>query len=232
MNSVTKTLPLPPLAADLLNQTDLKIDNTFSTTWKSIGFNSLLRQANFSKRSGTPVGDVTYLLMLWVWLKVDSVAMFSRDALLSFSATKKDALYDLLNREDLDWRKLQRLTAKKVLKANSKNQLSAFVIDDTVKIRSGKKMPGVSSHFDHLTARCVMGQQVVTLGVANDEQFVPVDNEIFISQSKEQALVSPFNDGRSIVAKRYQQSKQQTKPEMVCHMIARAIRGGINADYF
>jgi hypothetical protein len=132
----------------------------------------------------------------------------------------------------LDWRKLQRLTAKKVLKANSKNQLSAFVIDDTVKIRSGKKMPGVSSHFDHLTARCVMGQQVVTLGVANDEQFVPVDNEIFISQSKEQALVSPFNDGRSIVAKRYQQSKQQTKPEMVCHMIARAIRGGINADYF
>jgi hypothetical protein len=48
----------------------------------------------------------------------------------------------------------------------------------------------------------------VTLGIANDEQFVPVDNEIFISQSKEQALVSPFNDGRSIVAKRYQQSKQ------------------------
>jgi hypothetical protein len=60
-------------------------------------------------------------------------AMFSRDALLSFSATKKDALYDLLNREDLDRRKLQRLTAKKVLKDNSKNQLSAFVIDDTVK---------------------------------------------------------------------------------------------------
>jgi len=41
------------------------------------------------------------------------------DALLSFSAAKKDALYDLLNREDLDWRKLQLLTAKKVLRANS-----------------------------------------------------------------------------------------------------------------
>ncbi|MFQ3190177.1 MAG: hypothetical protein ACI936_001307, partial [Paraglaciecola sp.] len=34
----------------------------------------MLRQAKFSKRSGTPVGDITYLLMLWVWLKVDSVA--------------------------------------------------------------------------------------------------------------------------------------------------------------
>ena len=232
MNSATKPLNLPTLTADLLSQTNLKIDNTFSSTWKSLRFNTILRQAKFSKRSGIPASDVVYLLMLWVWLKVDSVAMFSKDALLSFSAAKKDALYDLLNREDLDWRKLQRLTAKKVLKASHKNKISAFVIDDTVKIRRGKKMPGVSSHFDHLTARCVMGQQIVTLGVANDEQFVPVDNEIFISQVKEQALDYKFNDGRSIAAKRYQKSTQQTKPEMVCDMIARAIRGGINADYF
>ena len=232
MNSVTKPSDLPSLTADLLNQTNLKIDNTFSSTWKSLHFDILLRQSKFSKRSGIPAGDIVYLLMLWVWLKVDSVAMFSKDALLSFSAAKKDALYDLLNREDLDWRKLQRLTAKKVLKGNQNNKLSAFVIDDTVKIRRGKKMPGVSSHFDHLTARCVMGQQIVTLGVANDEQFVPVDNEIFISQVKEQALDYRFNDGRSIAAKRYDKSKQQTKPEMVCDMIARAIRGGINADYF
>ncbi len=232
MNSATKTLSLPSLTADLLNQVNLNIDNTFSTTWKRIGFNIMLRQANFSKRSGTPVGDITYLLMLWVWLKVDSVGMFSRDALLSFSTAKKDALYALLNREDLDWRKLQRLTAKKVLKVSSKNKLNAFVIDDTVKTRRGKTMPGVSSHFDHLTARCVMGQQIVTLGVANDEQFVPIDNEIFISGRKEQAVDYQFTDGRSIAAKRYQKSKQQTKPEMVCDMIARAIRGGINADYF
>ena len=232
MNSVTKTLGLPSLTTDLLEKSNVNIDNTFNSTWKHLSFNALLRQAKFTKRSGTPVSEVVYLLMLWVWLKVDSVAMFSKDALLSFSAAKKDALYELLNREDLDWRKLQLLTAKKVLKTNSKNKLSAFVIDDSVKTRCGKKMPGVSSHFDHLTARCVMGQQIVTLGVANDEQFVPIDNEIFISQCKEQALDYKFNDGRSIAAKRYQKSKQQTKPEMVCDMIARAIRGGINADYF
>ena len=119
-----------------------------------------------------------------------------------------------------------------MLKTSKKNNRSAFVIDDTVKTRRDKTMPGVSSHFDHLTARCVIGQQIVTLGVANDEQFVPVDNEIFISQQKEQAVDYKFNDGRSIAAKRFGKSKQQTKPEMVCDMIARAIRGGINADYF
>jgi hypothetical protein len=109
------------------------------------------------------VNEVAYLLMLWVWLKVDPVVMFSRDALLSFSATKKDALYDLLNREYLDWRQLPLVTAKKVLKTKPNHGLIAFVIDDTVKIRRGKKMPGFSIHSDHLTSRCVMGQQIFTL---------------------------------------------------------------------
>ena len=93
MNSATHTLKSPSLTADFLNQANLNIDNTLNSTWKSLGFNAMLRQAKFSKRSGTPVSCVVYLLMLWVWLKVDSVAMFSRDALLSFSAAKKDALY-------------------------------------------------------------------------------------------------------------------------------------------
>jgi hypothetical protein len=43
----------------------LEIDNTFNSTWKRIGFNIMLRQAKFSKRSGPPAGDVVYLFMLW-----------------------------------------------------------------------------------------------------------------------------------------------------------------------
>ena len=76
MNSATKPLKLPSLTAELLSQANLKIDNTFSSTWKSLRFNMILRQAKFSKRSGIPASDAVYLLMLWVWLKVDSVAMF------------------------------------------------------------------------------------------------------------------------------------------------------------
>ncbi|WP_243641052.1 transposase [Parashewanella spongiae] len=64
---------------------------------------------------------------------------------------KKDVLYDLLNREDLNWRKLQLYTAKKLIKQEGKSKVRAFVVDDSVKQRRGKKMPGVSSHFDHLT---------------------------------------------------------------------------------
>jgi hypothetical protein len=232
MNIDTKHPVLPSLTVDFLAQSDIKIDNVFSKAWQQIGFKSLLTRCGFKKRSGTQASELVYLLMLWVWLKVDSVGMFSRDALLSFSSAKKDALYDLLNREDLDWRKCQLQVAKKVIKAGASSKVRAFIVDDSVKIRRGKRMPGVSSHFDHLTSRCVMGQQVLALGYASDTQFVPLDNEIFISKTKIQPLVNDFADGRSIAAKRYKQSLTQTKPEMVCSMISRAIRAGIEADYF
>ncbi len=56
-----------------------------------------------------------------------------------------------------------------------------------------------------------MGQQVVTLGLSCEEGFVPLDSELFISQSKAQGLHQPFRDGRSTVAKRYRVAQQQTK---------------------
>ena len=232
MKSATTTSLLPTLTTDLLQRNDLYMDNLFNTQWQRLSFKSLLNRAGFRKRSGTPASEVVYLLLLWVWLKVNSVAMFSRDSLQSFSAAKKDALYDLLNREDLNWRKLHLLTARKVLKSTDSSALRAFVVDDSVKQRRGKKMPGVSSHFDHLTGRCVMGQQVLTLGLATETQFVPLDSEIFISATKAQSLPNDFTDGRSLVARRYRCAQQQSKPDMVSDMISRAQRADIHAQYF
>ena len=159
-----------------------------------------------------------------------TISMFSKDSLLSFSDVKKDVLYESMNKEKLNWRKLQLITAQKVL--DIKEKTTAFIVDDCVKTRTGKSMPGVSSHFDHLTFRCVMGQQILTLGLANEAQFVPLDHEIFISYSKEQMLDYKFKDERSIAAKRYKLSQTQTKPEMIISMIKRAVQSGIEADYF
>jgi len=44
----------------------------------------------------------------------------------------------------------------------------------------------------------MMGQQVLTLGLSCDEGFVPLDSELFISQTKAIELHEPFEDGRSI----------------------------------
>ena len=41
---------------------------------------------------------------------------------------------------------------------------------------TGKSMRGVSSHLENLTSLCVMGQQILTLALANEVQIVPFDN--------------------------------------------------------
>ena len=157
MNSDISSSVLPSLTAEYLSRHDVQVDNRFNKAWQRIGFNKLLKQSRFSKRSGSPVSDVVNLLLLWVWLKADSIAMFSRESLQSFSITKRDALYDLLNREDLDWRKLHLQTAKTVISMTDQSTLRAYVVDDSAKTRRGKTMPDISSHFDHLNGCCVMG---------------------------------------------------------------------------
>ena len=68
------------------------------------------------------------------------------------------------------------------------SRVKAFVLDDSVKARHGKKMEGVSSHYDHVTSRHVMGQQVLTLGLATDDAFLPLDSQLYVSRTKAQAL--------------------------------------------
>jgi hypothetical protein len=54
----------------------------------------------------------------------------------------------------LNWRKLNLQTAVKTINQMLDCQSTkAFVLDDSIKIRHGKKMPGVSSHFDHTLGR-------------------------------------------------------------------------------
>jgi len=229
MNRATKIIELPALTVDLLKANGVLIDNVFASLWRDIGMKTVLNRAGFNKRSGTSMSDVIFGLMLWLWLQKDSIGMFARECLQG--AMSKDVLYDTMNREDLNWRKFHEQVAHKTVQTLKTSGKKAYVVDDSVKPRFGKKMPGISSHFDHTSGRHLMGQQVLTLGLSCDEGFVPLDSELFISQTKAIGLHEPFEDGRSIAAKRYRTAQKDTKPEMVNAMVKRALNAGIMADY-
>jgi SRSO17 transposase len=224
---------LPPLISAVLNDSKHYIDNLFADTWKSLKMNSLIRDAGFTKRSGVGIAEAVFVLLLWKWLNMSSIAMFSKKALGSFSRVRKDVMYDLLKREEINWRALNSQTAKAVYQQNklTGSRVKAFVLDDSIKTRRGKKMEGISSHFDHVTGRHVMGQQVLTLGLATEEAFLPLDSQIYISQVKARELITPYKDGRSVVGKRYSEAITQSKPEMASNMMKRSIRSGMEADY-
>lgn len=232
MNHDTTACAFPALTSDFLRNSDLLIDNLFADLWKQVGMKTLLQRCGFRKRSGVEVNAVLYCLTMWVWLKSNSVHLFARDSLRTFCAAGKDVLYEAMNREDWNWRALHLRVARKALQHLAvPGGATAFVLDDTIKIRSGKKMPGVSSHFDHTTGRHVMGQQVLTLGLSCAQGFVPVDSELFTGKTNVVNLFSSFKDGRSIAAVRHRAAVSQTKPAMARTMIARAQRAGIDAQY-
>lgn len=232
MNPATESAPLPNLTADILSDPQMPVDNSLARLWKTMMIPTLLSRAGITKRSGLPAPDVIYLLLVWVWLKASSIYMFSRDSLQGFADARKDAIYDFLKRENVNWRGLHLQIARKTYQDHQlhKCRIKAFVVDDSVKIRTGKKMGGVSWHFDHLTGRSVRGQQVLTLGLATESTFMPLDQDIFISSKKRQAQA--FEDNRSIAARRYTQARDMTKPELLALAVKRVIRYGFEADYF
>ncbi len=233
MKNGTKKGALPALIGDVITDQKHYIDNLFADTWKKLRFNVRIKGAGFTKRSGIDITEAVFLLLLWKWINVSSIAMFSRKALGIFSRAKKDVMYDLLKREDVNWRRFNLQAAKGVYQENALGQscLRAFVLDDSIKTRRGKKMEGVSSHFDHVTGRHVMGQQVLTLGLATGEAFLPLDSQIYISGVKARKLITEHKDSRSIVARRYGEATTQSKPQMAADMMKRAKRCGIEADY-
>jgi hypothetical protein len=136
-------------------------------------------------------------------------------------------MYGLLKREDVNWRVLNLQTAKGVYQQNalSQSRIKVFVLDDSIKTRRGKKMEGVSSHIDHVT-----GQQVLTLGLATEEAFLPLDSQIYLSEVKARKLITGHKDSRSALARRYDEATTQSRPQTAANMMKRATRCGIEAE--
>ena len=65
MNHDTTPCALPALTSDFLRSSDCLVDNVFADLWKKVGMAVLLQRCGFQKRSGVPVNDVVYCLMLW-----------------------------------------------------------------------------------------------------------------------------------------------------------------------
>ena len=100
MNLATKMTGLPALTIDFLKTNGVLIDNVFASLWRDIGMKTLLSRAGFTKLSDAPMPEVIYGLLLWVWLKKESIGMFAREC--QQAALGKDVLYDTLNREVLN----------------------------------------------------------------------------------------------------------------------------------
>lgn len=217
-----------------LSQKYIFVDNELQDSLKKLKFWKYFSRFGISeKRTGYPVRQVVFTLLVWVFLKRSSINSFLGNLVSNFFPGGKDVLYDFLKREDISWRGVSMgLSAEIYVNQNLAAQKEvAFVVDDTIKKRRGKKVEGTSTHFDHTEGRCVKGQQLVQLGLAWPDGYIPVDNQLYIGEKNVQPLTGEFADGRSAVAKDYNSALNKTKHELLEEMLKRTIRKGFNAKY-
>jgi hypothetical protein len=227
-----KNANLAPLM-DSLSQDYVFVDNELQNSIEQLGFWRIFHKYGVSKkRYGYGVHQVVFCLIICYFLRNDSIRSFCGKCLSVFIDAGKDVIYDFFKREDIKWRQISLSVAKEVYaQHNIACNDSAFVVDDTIKKRSGKKVDGVSTHFDHTEGRCVMGQQILELGLSSPAGFIPLDRQIFIGEKNVHPLNSEFNDKRCAAAKDYETALNKTKHEMLEDMLKRVLNSGIKAKF-
>lgn len=186
------------------------------------------------REDGEPLGNALAGLLVWPLLGVQSIHCFCAE-LAQIIHGKASVLYDLLGREDINWRQLSSGLARRVYQQNELGPYEerAFVGDDSIISRRGRKVEGASSHFDHTKGRTVQGHQLLQLGLAGQKGMVPVESQLIMSDSNpvDKRDDKPFKDNRSAAARDMRRSWQQTKHEHFRAMLGRALDKGLRARY-
>ena len=222
---------------DALSSEYVYVDNELQEAINKISLFQILSRVGVRKRSGDSIHQVVFATLVWPLLPVKSIAGFCGKFIQGYIKGGMNVIYDFLKRENINWRSVSTSVSKEVYVNHNLGveKESAFCVDDSLKHRRGKKVEGVSSHFDHTEARHVMGQQVLQLGLATAKGFLSLDQQIYIGDKKVQGLQAAFQDQRHAVAKDYQCALEDDKNKMFRAMLKRAVKNGfqsrhVNAD--
>ena len=222
--------------SDALNQPFTFVDTELAEGIQRHSLVGLLRGAMSRKRraDGEPLTNLFCALLVWPLLKVPSLHCFCAE-LCQILQGKVSVLYDFLGREDINWRGLSSELARRVNGDNSLGLRSqrAFVVDDTSKARSGRKVEGTSCYFDHTEGRQRKGHQVLQLGLAGERGFLPVEAQLVMGEvaAITKPKDKPFKDQRSSAARDLRRAQEQNKHQLLREMLHRALRAGFSAAY-
>ena len=222
--------------SDALKEPFTFVDTEISEGIQRHSLVGLLRSAlgRQRRRAAEPLTNLLCALLVWPLMKVPSLHCFCAE-LCQILAGKVSVLYDFLGREDINWRGLSSELARRVHQANPLGPRSqrAFVVDDTSKARSGRKVEGTSCYFDHTEGRQRKGHQVLQLGLAGEKGFLPVEAQLVMGEvaaiGKPQD--KPFKDQRSSAARDLRRAQEQNKHQLLRAMLQRALRAGFSAGY-
>jgi hypothetical protein len=188
-NKITENLGEFQKFLDNDNKTGMCLEDT-------IGFFDIRRifgQFESIKQSGIRVTRImTTLLVMLFYRSRNIYSYFSRQYGNQIEKEgSKNPYYDMLGNEDVPWRVILYLFARRYLSLMSRlgehsNQvIRALIFDDSPLEKTGWKIEGVSKIHDHVTGRYILGYKLLVSGYWDGNSFIPIDFSLHRERGKE-----------------------------------------------
>jgi hypothetical protein len=196
---------------------------------------SILKKMGFKKRSGDPVEAILYTLFLLPLLQAKSICFLFDKQLTTLLKGGKDVVYGFMQDQSINWSLFTMKMAMKfytLLKWNTTTDTqTAFIVDDTLDERYGKKVEATSLHWDHNKGVSIKAHQFLQLGLSYFGGFLPLIGHIFVGKKKCSKLSKEFNDKRSATAKSYHDAYDLDKHDLLAKILGKVISFGFHATY-
>jgi len=144
----------------------------------------------------------------------------------------KNPYYDLLGNENINWRLILYLFAKRYLSLSGRitdyrGKVKALIFDDSPTEKSGKKIEGVSRVHDHVTGRFILGYKILVCGYWDGGNFIPVD---FSLHRERGGGLDKARSKRNRARRKVKQSKLAYQKHREQHLEKRAILNSMKKD--
>ena len=181
---------------------DSSINSCLLRLYRRFNLNAAISGYGLEKKRGVAIGDLVLLLLLFR-ISGESIFQWFRNGYYDLFSVGKDCFYRLLNRPQMDWRRLlynvatsfNRIVREKVQadekslsevneasnsgaakgKKTKKATPRCFILDDSTLEKTGKAMEFIGLVFDHVRHTCVLGYKLLCLAYFDGKSTIAVD---------------------------------------------------------
>lgn len=210
-----------------------RVNHDLISLFSKFAIGRLLCKLSLEKQAGVLAVDLIVFLCLFR-INDQTIHKVYQNKFYNLLSTGKNCFYRMMNRSQMDWRKLLWGMAMRFFallrKEDAKGVDGArcLIIDDTTHRKRGKNMEFISRVFDHTLGKCVLGYKHLICAYTDGKSTIPVDMSIHREKGEdgsyglsEKARKSQFHQKRqagdpdSIRAKECDKSKIDVAIEMV-----------------
>ena len=205
------------------------VESNANSLFNRFHLRGILRACAIDKEKGHPVEYMLYMML--VIMLQGSKSVYSGISRLQASKLKAP-LNRMLNNEEYNWRNLLYRIAKVFINLcpTPPGKVSALIIDDTAKEKTGRKVENSSWFYDHCRKGYFMGYQAIVAALHNGVVTVPIDFELKIGKSKiKHAKRSHYHKGTH--TEQRERMAKQKKTRIAESFIKRALQRGFEFQY-